>query len=149
MSGLEVPSRTQWAPPGYTRCHLRRLFAALLIIASVAALIILYLFDPQTAPFYPVCFFHQATGLDCPGCGALRALHALLHGHLVQAIRFNALFILTIPVTLWLGARAILCLLAGRPFPRFVTRPMFAWLAAGAIIIWGIARNLPFLIHNF
>ena len=44
---------------------------------------IVYAFDPSTARFYPPCVFHSLTGLQCPGCGGTRALHALLvsRGH--------------------------------------------------------------------
>ena len=35
------------------------------------------------------CLFRSATGYSCPGCGAQRAVHALLHGHFVEAIRYN------------------------------------------------------------
>ena len=35
------------------------------------------------------CLFRAATGYSCPGCGAQRALHALLHGYFLEAIRYN------------------------------------------------------------
>ena len=64
---------------------------ALIVSALVAgaAGLVLFCFDPRQYHFYPVCFFHQTTGLLCPGCGALRAGHQLLHGHLVSALCEN------------------------------------------------------------
>ena len=38
--------------------------------------------------------FHAMTGLWCPGCGGLRAVHDLTHGHLVTALHENALVVL-------------------------------------------------------
>ena len=35
------------------------------------------------------CLFRVATGYSCPGCGAQRALHSLMHGHFLAAIRYN------------------------------------------------------------
>lgn len=35
------------------------------------------------------CLFRTATGYSCPGCGAQRALHSLMHGHFLEAIRYN------------------------------------------------------------
>ena len=35
------------------------------------------------------CLFRAITGYSCPGCGAQRALHALMHGHFLEAIRYN------------------------------------------------------------
>ena len=65
---------------------------------------ILFCFDPS-AGFYPVCLFHQATGLLCPGCGSLRAMHQLLHGHLLAAFEFNPLLLLCLPAAAWYTAR--------------------------------------------
>ncbi|RKV71031.1 MAG: DUF2752 domain-containing protein [Alloprevotella sp.] len=33
--------------------------------------------------------FRSATGYSCPGCGAQRAIHSLLHGHFAEAISYN------------------------------------------------------------
>jgi hypothetical protein len=62
-------------------------------MATAAGLGVVFCNDPSTAKFFPSCFFHSLTGLYCPGCGSTRALHALLHGDLVAAIRFNPLFV--------------------------------------------------------
>ena len=37
-------------------------------------------------------------GINCPGCGTQRALHHLLHFEIVDALRYNAFFVLAIPV---------------------------------------------------
>lgn len=117
------------------------LWAALLLLAGTAALV-LYFFDPVHFHFYPVCVFHQATGLLCPGCGTLRALHQLLHGRIAAAFRFNALFVLTLPLVCGYLLRVVLAQAAGRPAPSI--RPAWLWLALGAMIVFGILRNLPY-----
>jgi ABC-type amino acid transport system permease subunit len=38
------------------------------------------------------------TGLKCPGCGSQRAIHSLLHFDFVQAFRYNALLVLSLPL---------------------------------------------------
>ena len=63
-------------------------------------------FDPQGQFFYPRCWLHQSTGLLCPGCGATRALHALLHGDLRTAWTLNPLAVALLPVGLAYGVRA-------------------------------------------
>lgn len=68
-------------------------------VAAVGATVALiyYRFNPAESGFFPVCFFRKLTGLHCPGCGAQRALHALLHGRFGEAFRNNALLMLALP----------------------------------------------------
>jgi hypothetical protein len=102
----------------------------------------LYAFDPAKGGLYPVCYFHQTTGLLCPGCGGLRALHQLLHGHLAAAWHFNPLLVLFLPLAAWMAGGGALNLLRGRP-ATFVVRPAWLWLAGGVVLVFGILRNLP------
>ena len=115
--------------------------AALVVTAGVA---VLFVFDPSTAGFFPVCTLHEMTGLQCPGCGGLRAVHQLSHGHLAAAWRLNPLVVALLPVALWLGLREAVRAVTGREWPGIVTRPLFGWLLAGALILFGILRNVPF-----
>lgn len=41
--------------------------------------------------FFPAvpCFFSTFLGIYCPGCGGTRALIALLHGHILQALWYH------------------------------------------------------------
>ena len=74
-----------------------RLEAGLLALAAAAAAVALFLFDPANATFFPPCVFHSLTGFHCPGCGTLRAFHALAHGNVGTAFRFNPLAMLVLP----------------------------------------------------
>jgi hypothetical protein len=59
--------------------------------------IIYFLFNPENGIYFPQCFFHRFTGLDCPGCGSQRAIHYLLHLQLKEAFFSNPLLVLAIP----------------------------------------------------
>src|SRR5689334_25389377 len=87
--------------------------------------------------FYPQCVFKQATGLDCPGCGATRAMHALLHGRVGEAFRYNAM--------LFAGFAVFGCsvpsLVRGER-PRFLDRPWFGWTVGAVLVAWWVVRNL-------
>lgn len=74
-----------------------RVVTPLLAGAAALLLMVLFYFDPSRFHFYPLCIFHQTTGLLCPGCGSLRACHQLLHGNWSAALRLNPLFVLSLP----------------------------------------------------
>jgi hypothetical protein len=121
-----------------------RAFAfALTLILVFAASLLLFFFEPGRYAFYPRCLFHQTTGLLCPGCGSLRAIHQLLHGHLVAAVHLNALLVFSVPPVCWVAGRSFFRGLKGQSqMPNFHA----AWLWAGLVVglSFGILRNLPF-----
>src|ERR1019366_9327349 len=91
-------------------------FAVIVMGAAFAgAGAVVYFFNPSTHGFYPICLFHQMTGLNCPGCGGTRSAYALLHGNVALAVKDNALFVLLIPAValrgVWFAGKKFL----GRP----------------------------------
>ena len=103
----------------------------------------LYAVDPARHAVYPACLFYATTGLECPGCGGLRATHQLLHGHLGAAWALNPLAVLLVPLYAWLIANAALTLLRGRGLPVTTPRPLIVWLGLAGLLLFGILRNLP------
>jgi len=74
--------------------------------ATVLASVYLGLVDPNVPGHYPLCPTKAITGLDCPGCGGLRAVHSVLHGDLRGALDHNAFVVLVVlPVAVVLWAR--------------------------------------------
>ena len=69
-------------------------------LASLAGAAILYRFPPERYDFYPQCPVFRYLHLYCPGCGATRALAALLHARIAEALHYNALVVLLVPVLL-------------------------------------------------
>ena len=110
------------------------------MLLGVCALIF---FPPTRYHFYPLCPVHEYLGILCPGCGATRALAALLHGHLAEAMRFNALFVVLLPFALWIALRAYLRAIRPGQFhwPR-VPNLLLATMLLSATA-FTIARNLP------
>jgi hypothetical protein len=111
-------------------------------LTMAAAGVVLYLFDPETAGFYPVCALHQLTGLQCPGCGSLRALHQLTHGNIANAWRLNPLLVAFLPLGLWLGLRETVRWTLGWRWPGVINRPIIGWSLVIVTVVFGIARNL-------
>lgn len=127
-NGSEPPPR----PPASAEA------AAVLAVGAA----ILFWFDPARHAFYPVCLFHRVTGLDCPGCGGLRALHQLLHGQLLEAFRLNPIVVTAIPLVGWLGIRSwINRRRGGRAGQTSVL--WVIWVLVVLLVVFAVARNLP------
>jgi hypothetical protein len=123
-----------------------RYFTAGVGLTTLALLVtgaVLWLFDPARHGFYPRCQLYTVTGLQCPGCGGLRALHALLHGHVAEAFKLNALFVVALPVMIGLTIRWLRHQRRD-PAARFTLPTHWLWIGLAAAILFGVARNLTF-----
>jgi len=109
-------------------------------MAIVGAGAVVFFFNPGTHRFYPVCMFHQLTGLNCPGCGSTRALYALLHGNLPLALKDNSLFIFTGAVLAargaWFAAKHFL----RQPAGQFLS-PKMLWAFLVVAGVFTVLRN--------
>jgi len=129
------------------RAAVFRLSAAFLLAAAVAA--ILLLFPPEHYAFYPRCPVYTWLHLRCPGCGATRALAALLRGRWSEAVRWNALVVLgALPA---FAAYAALCAFRllrrgnGPHAVRFqwpVIPTSLSYMAIALALGFGILRNV-------
>ena len=132
-------------PPRYSsEGGLRTATIALSAFTIVVSGVVLFCFNPSQYRFYPVCLFHSFTGLLCPGCGSLRALHQLVHGHVIAALRFNVLLISALPFAAFFAGRFALRKLNHQPPTASMIRPAWLWWAFAVIIMFGVLRNLPF-----
>ncbi|HET7463643.1 MAG TPA: DUF2752 domain-containing protein [Longimicrobium sp.] len=124
--------------------------AMLLAGAGLAgALAVLYLYNPLQVDFYPRCPLYLLTGIYCPGCGALRATHALLHGHVFTALGFNAFYVLTLPFLFYGLAAQAGQRLYGRPLlPAVRLRPWQAQAVLWGMVAFTVLRNLPVYPFN-
>jgi len=112
-------------------------------VAGAAAVAALFFLDPAHGGIYPPCPFRALTGYLCPGCGTLRGLHQLLHGHFAAAFRLNPLSMSTLPFVGYATARSLLEAVTGRPLPRDFIRPFVIWALLAAILAFWVLRNTP------
>ncbi len=119
------------------------MFAAVLLGATaIGAGAMVFLFNPSTHSFYPVCLFHALTGLNCPGCGATRALYALLHGNVRLALKDNALFMLALTMPAGWGVYFVCRKLKNQP--ATIKLPLKSlWLILIVAFVFAVVRNLP------
>jgi hypothetical protein len=115
--------------------------------ACAAASLFVYAVDPSRTAVYPQCLLYNATGLYCAGCGATRALHALLHGRVLLALHDNVLFVAALPVLLYVLASHAVAAWGANAWPRVHVRPRWV-LGGGAgafalMVAFMVLRNLP------
>lgn len=121
-----------------------RLLAVAFTVFTLAALVYLWLFNPASSGLYPPCPFRALTGLNCPGCGTLRGLHQLLHGHPLAALDLNPLMILALPFMIYIFLSYALVAVRGRGLPRVFIPPALIWAMLWVILGFWVLRNLPF-----
>lgn len=110
----------------------------------VAGAAYLFVFEPGKTGFFPICMFRFLTGLTCPGCGATRALHQILHGHFLAAFMLNPLFFISIPFLLFAFLRyTVIVLRGGVPRPNALPAPYIYAIFFVVVSFW-IFRNTPY-----
>jgi hypothetical protein len=112
------------------------------VVAAMSAVAYVGSVDPNTPGHYPTCPFLFLTGWYCPGCGALRCLHALAHGSLTEALDRNILAVAAVGIlsVWWLAwvARRV----RGRP-RTFLVPGWAIWSLAAIVVMFGVVRNTP------
>ena len=122
----------------------RRAEAATGLAAVGVVGLVAHLVDPGEPGAYPTCPFLAVTGFACPGCGSLRALHALGTGDLVSALGHNALFVVVLAMATISWAAVV-----AHPSVRRAGAPRRGWAAVAlvALVVWTVTRNVP--VHPF
>lgn len=118
----------------------RLLGPSLLAMSAVALMGLLLKYDPHRGiPLVPPCPLRALTGIECPGCGGLRASWSLLHGDLASAWESNPMVFVVIPalavgLVLWLKAAVLNTAVPQLPRP-------VVWGILALSAVWVIARN--------
>lgn len=122
---------------------MKRDLLVLWICVLAAIVFVLYLIDPAMSDWVLKCPLKWMTGWSCPLCGLQRSLHALLHGNVLEAIRYNYLLVLVVPyVVLLIVAKT--CFSEGyktKVLTILKSRAVVYFLLI-CIVLWFIVRNL-------
>ncbi|HZE38015.1 MAG TPA: DUF2752 domain-containing protein [Stackebrandtia sp.] len=116
----------------------------LLLIVGIATYVGIK--DPNEHGHYPTCPFLMFTGYYCPGCGSLRAIHALVHLDIVTALRLNILTVcVMIPIALFYYFRWATERVLGRSIRKRMVKPWVIWTLFYGLLAFWLLRNLePF-----
>ena len=134
------------APDTGTAGRDRRLTAQRAPAAAAAAALAVTAYlgtvDPNQPGHYPTCPFFAITGRFCPGCGSLRAVHALAHGDVSAALSLNVLTVLGVAACVVLWVRWVVRRWRGQPSAIVV--PAWSWyVLLGVLAVFWVLRNLP------
>ncbi|MFC0041996.1 DUF2752 domain-containing protein [Actinomadura rayongensis] len=117
---------------------------AVVAAVTVGAVTLIGLVDPHEHGHYPSCPFLAISGYYCPGCGGLRMVNSLVHGHVGAAFGSNPLAFLLLPVALYLWGRWTWLAAHGERMRSALFTPAAGWTAFGIALVYWIVRNLPF-----
>ena len=118
---------------------MRYAFPVIVILLGVTY----YFVNPSSHTHYIKCPWYICTGTSCPACGSQRALHALTHGHLLEALRYNYFFVISIPYALvavlvsWYNVNHRLDRLKELAFHRYTLYGYVVLFCA-----WWVVRNI-------
>jgi hypothetical protein len=134
---------TSYAPAGPAKGVLTSVVGPLGVAALAAAAVgVAATVDPNEAGHYPTCPFLSLTGLACPGCGSLRAVHALAHGDVGAAVGLNLLTVLAIVPLVVIWVRWLVRTRTGEPRSTVAPAPV-VWGLLVVVVAFGVLRNLP------
>jgi len=115
--------------------------------ACAGASLFVYAVDPSQHAVYPQCLLYNMTGIYCAGCGATRALHALLHGRVLAALHDNALFVAALPLLIYVVGTYAVDAWRRNAWPEVYVNPrrvIWSGAAGFAILVaFMVLRNLP------
>lgn len=120
----------------------RKIVIIIIVSMVFITFLLTYLFfDPAGYDIFPKCQFLMLTGYKCPGCGSQRAIHALLNGNFIEAVKFNAIFMLSLPI---LGAYIFgeLTKTRYRRFYRAINSKKAIYSLLIMYIAWWVVRNI-------
>ena len=127
----------------YTRIHALKAMQILWLIVLPAALFIFITMSDtifSIAANLPPCPFYRIIGLYCPACGNTRSLAALMHGDILQSLRYNitVLFLCILGAAFYAENAINLCGIKIKFVPR---SEFFIYLALIVFIAYFIFRN--------
>lgn len=114
----------------------------LVAVGVSAAVAVVAAWDPNESGHYPTCPFLATTGFTCPGCGSLRATHALLQGDLATAWHRNPGLLVALPLLFLTWVASMRRAWTGAPRSWIVPNWLLAPLPVLIAAYW-VLRNVP------
>jgi len=142
VTATDTPTGTPTGTAPKATGFSRRNWAGLALAAGAATLFV-GLVDPNEEGRYPLCPLKSMTGWDCPGCGGLRCVHALVSGDVRTAVDQNLLAAIAVPLV---GLVLVFLAVAPESLRRRISwRPgrMLVWFVVLVALVFTVLRNTP------
>ena len=112
------------------------------LVALVIYLIVLYIYDPSDTLWIPKCWFKLITNLDCPSCGAQRAIYELLHGNIREAFTCNPYMFCISPYVILILITFVIPENRATKLRNFC----YHWITIAtfvlSVLVWWVLRNI-------
>ncbi|MFC9892908.1 DUF2752 domain-containing protein [Nocardia sp. NPDC127579] len=111
--------------------------------AGIGAVALLHFRDPHVDGSYGYCPLYFATGIYCPGCGGMRAVHNLTDGRIIDSLHSNLLAIpLLVTFAMVVGLWTVRAWRGQRMTIPQVNRPALV-ITLILVVIYSVLRNTP------
>ena len=114
-----------------------------IIALACCALLALYILNPTDYIWMPKCPIKLLFGIDCPGCGFQRAVHAILHGHFKEAVGYNLFLVVAFPYLMVILLSDFMR--EGKLQQKLRSFVESKWVTNGYIVtfvVWFVVRNI-------
>ena len=133
--------------PFIYRNYVRWPLIIMMILVVVLGLTYSFFIDPvKSSDATLPCFTYTYLGIYCPGCGDTRALHALMHGHILRAFDYNLLFPFIVVILAWYYLVGLTTLIR-RKRVMWIPETVPLWVMIGGvsvIVLFTVLRNIPY-----
>ncbi|MBO4827272.1 MAG: DUF2752 domain-containing protein [Prevotella sp.] len=101
-----------------------------------------YYVNPSANDYPLKCIWYVLTQTKCPACGIQRAVHALVHGHLREAVSQNYFFFISIPFLIAVLLSEWYCKGKWQTLHSFIHNKYTLYTYTIIYLFWWIIRNL-------
>lgn len=94
------------------------------------------------------CRFLAVTGFYCPACGGTRAFNAILHGHLFQALCFNAAVPYAVLMyVLFMGSQTAERLMRGKIKIGLKYKNIYVYIGIAIMLLQWAVKNINIFLN--
>ncbi|MDO9379360.1 MAG: DUF2752 domain-containing protein [Nocardioidaceae bacterium] len=111
--------------------------------AGASAVLALHLRDPHAQGSWGLCPFSYLVGLQCPGCGGLRAVNDLTHLQVGAAVSSNVLAVVFAVVMVLAWTRWAVVRWRGGDAALLSIGPRAAVAIGVVLVVFTVVRNTP------